>query len=391
MKKTSIFFALFILVALTSCSRLREFPVSGRFDGIEMALDRQSTTSILVVHGMGGFSEGDPDTLVKTIEVQLDLQKCAPECVREIVDEETGKSYGFLRRQDYCGRCSTKNLRIYALEWTNTTWDEKARLRYFDGSCTAAKHRLPFVNEIKQENVNNSVADTVLYLSSYRHEIQYPFAQSIRWIQEDAKDDCRHENMVVGFSLGGMICIDALDAMQDSNIKQINDGSSGEIAKQFIHDTNAFFMLSNAYPLIELSDRHPFVAHQYDDSLHCDPTDPCEQSDPLIDYTCDQLEWDWESSTLGRFVKEKRTTDPCFQIVSINDPNDFISYNPMGYPVPSGNGCLNAFLNEDVRNATMSVFGFINPRDAHVGYGRNAKVLGMIIFGSEPCCNNRGR
>lgn len=390
MKKPAIFAALIMLTLLTSCTRLREFPVNGTFDGIETALNRQSTTSLFLVHGMGGFSEGDPDTLVKTVEVQLNLQKCAPECIREIIDEETGKSYGFLKRQDYCGCCCSHNLRVYSLHWTNATWEEKARLRYFDSHCSAAKHRLRFVNEIKQQNINNSVADTVLYISGYKKEIQYPFVQAIRWIQEDAADDCQHENVVVGFSLGGIICIDALDSMQDSDNHQLYDESSELIAKQFIRDTSAFFMVSNTYPLLELADSHPYITHNYEDGKNCDEVDPCYEPEPLEDFTCDQLHWDWEASTIGRFVHEKRKSDHCFQIVSINDPNDFLSYNSMGYPVPTGKGgSLNAFLNEDVRNATFAVFGFVNPKDAHTKYGRNAKVLGMIIFGTQPCFKSR--
>lgn len=388
MKKPALLVALLMIIAFSSCTRLKEFPVSGTFEGVETALNRQSTTSLLLIHGMGGFSEGDPDTLIKTAEIQLNLQKCAPECVREIIDEETGKSYGFLKRQDYCGCGCSRNLRIYSLHWTNATWEEKARLRYFDSHCSAAKHRLPFVQQVKSENINNSVADTVLYISGYKQEIQYPYVQAIRWIQEDAADDCRHENVVVGFSLAGIICIDAIDAMQDSNNKQIYDESSEMIAKQFIRDTSAFFMISNTYPLLELADNHPFVVHNYDDSKNCNDIDPCMEPEPLEDFTCDQLEWDWETSTIGRFIREKRKSAPCFQIVSINDPNDFLSYNSMGYPVPTPRGgCLNAFLNEDVRNATTAIFGFINPKDAHTKYGRNAKVLGMIIYGCQPCCN----
>ncbi|MEM1283681.1 MAG: hypothetical protein AAGG81_09035 [Chlamydiota bacterium] len=389
MKKPGLLLICFAIIAFSSCTRLREFPVQGTFEGIETALNRQSTTSLLIVHGMGGFSEGDPDTLVKTVEIQLNLQKCAPECIREIIDEETGKFYGVLKRQEYCRCCYPHNLRIYTLDWSQATSEEKERLQYFDSHCTADRHRLPFVREMKGQNINNSFADTILYVSGYKQEIQYPFVQAIRWIQEDAFDDVRHENVIVGFSLGGVICIDALDAMQDSNNQQLHDDSSEEIAKRFIRDTSGFFMVSNTYPLFELADTHPFVVHKYDDSKNCNDIDLCQQTEPNEEFACDKLAWDWEKSTIGRFVHEKRKSAPCFQIVAINDPNDFLGYNSIGYPVPIRNGgYLNAFLNEDVRNSTVAIFGFINPKDAHTKYGRNAKVLGMIIYGCQPCCDN---
>lgn len=358
---------------VSSCTTLKEFPVNSPFDGIETALNRESKVNVFIVHGMGGFSEKDPDILTKTIEIQLSLQKCGPVCVRDIFNEETGNSYGTLTRQDYSGICSNKKVSIYVLDWTDTTWEEKSRLRYYDESCLVSKKRLQFISDFKKDSINNSIADTVLYLSSFKNEIYYPFAQSVRWIEEDSSDTPCYENIIVSFSLGGFIFVDALDNMQENAVE-----SSDVIVKDFINHMSAFFSLSNSFPLFELANPHPKLVHTYNDNKEC-----CGEEEEEID-PCDYLTWNWKQSPLGRFIHEKRATISDFQIVSISDPNDFLSYTACGYPVPSGDGCLNAFQNEDVRNVKKALFGYINPIDAHTGYGRNAEVLGMIIFGAKP-------
>lgn len=387
-----ILFAILAIVTLAGCAGLKELPVKCCFDGINSAVHEQNaTTSVFIVHGVGGYSEGDPETLIKAIESQLCLRKSAPECVREIINDSTGKTYGFLKMQEYRVYGSSNTVRIYSLDWRSTTWKEKSHLRYFDSSLFTGNKRLPLIKEMKEWVIDNSIADTVLYLSGYRNEIHFPFIQSVRWIQDDAKDDIQHNNIVIGFSLGGVICINGIDEMQKKSEDESEEDSDSEIAKAFIHDLREFFMLSNNFPIIGLCELPEATTYHYNDKKNCDGKALAKQESELNGVSCEYLEWDWECSALGRFVNQKRQDDPIFQIISISDPNDIISYNGYGYPVPSGNGYLNAFLSQDVRNVKETYFGYIDPREAHTGYGKNPKVLWMVIHGIHASCGGATR
>lgn len=363
------------LFVLSSCTRLSEFPVKGSFDGVKTVLNRTGHANVLIVHGMGGFSDGDPDIMIKALVNQFGLYKSDECCIREIVGDAC-KRYGYLTKQEYQSFNSCNQLTIYVLNWKDASESEKMRLQWIDQRKFCPGYRLPFVNKIKKDNVNNSVADTILYLSKYRPEILYPFTQAIRWIAEDNTCDTPGENIIVGFSMGGFICINALDVMLQSD----EDSKNHQIATKFIKDTSALFFLSNSYPLFEIVENHQPLKYSYHDKKKC-KTWICETK-TMMDVPC----WDWKNSAVGRFVYEKRKYDPNFQIVSIIDPNDLISYRAVGFPVPCRDSYLNAFLNEDVRNAKIAYFGLINPLDAHKKYGTNKQVIAMILLGAKEAC-----
>lgn len=330
-----------ILLPLSSCVRLKEFPIESEFDGIKTALDRNASVNILITHGLGGFTGGDPNHLIHSMAAYLGLLPSGPGLTREIVDG--CKTFGSLKRCDFIAPCG-KNVFVYALDWSDSTKNEKLRLKWMDQK--GARDRLPFINKIKKTLVNNDLPDAIFYLSHYKPVIEHPVIQSIRWIEEDSSDNS--ENIVIGLSMGGLIVVNALDTMMQEH---------DDDAKRFIDQLAGVFFLSNSYPLLELGELKP---KRYC-SLHC---------------------WDWRESPLGRFVYTKRETLPDFQIVSLNDPNDIVSYWAIGYPVPYQNGCLEAFLNQNVRNAKRAIFGFINPFTAHLGYGRNKNVHSMVILGT---------
>lgn len=388
---------LLVLFGLPSCQHLSNFPLEGDFEGVKTALDRESTVSVLIVHGMGEFSEGDPDTLINTMTGALRLRKDGRPCIREIANTSCDgrKIYGHLIRQNYHGVATTGKcyrLRIYVLHWDDATACEKNALQRADDDSSAARYRLPFISRLKRRVVNNGVVDAGLYLAHFAPEIQYPFAQSIRWIRDDSRSEQCHEVVVVGFSLGNTIIIDTLDAMRGlsgEDRAEPPDDATREAAETFIEQMTAFFMHSNSYPLFETaSHQPPIVSYQLDQKTSCD--NPSVYTPPGETRGCKSHgEWDWRTSTLGRFMQLKRSTSPCFQIVSFNDPNDLFSYTPEGYYVSAGCKDLNIFLNQNVRNVKWAIFGIIDPAKAHVHYGKNASVLGMMIYGvnQNTCCD----
>lgn len=361
-----------LLILNTACTPLRDFPICNEFEGIKTTLDRQNTVNLFIVHGLGGYSNGDPDTLINNIVCKLDLHEKGVPCVREIVDDACGgcrRCYGVLTRRDFYGFCAPHNLRIYVLDWENATKQAKAYLRDID--CTYAHDRLSFVTKMKKSVVNSNLADAFLYISNFRSEIQYPVAQSIQWIESDRSDCANSEIIVLGYSFGSSIVIDTLDNMIGMDV------SNREVAERFIQDITGVFMLSNAHPLFEIAKLSPSPRHRYSKQKSCAA---CVSENP---HNCPTLVWDWRYSSLGRFIHKKREQLPGFQIVAFSDPNDPLTYIVDDFFIPSKCGWQNAFINEKVRNAKWALFGLVNPIDTHGGYGQNEKVLNMIIYGVQ--------
>ena len=362
--------SLLILCSFTSCSnKLNEFPVQGEFEGIKTVLQNQNCVNVVMIHGMGGFSEGDPQTLKCAVVNCLRLRKTAPDCVREVIGELSGQPYyyGNLKREEYRDPCSSKTVRFYTIDWHPTVDTQKQRLIEMDKPMITCREKS--IQTLKESVINNTTADTFLYFSSFRPEMEHPIIQSIRWIVEDSGNESETENLVVGYSMGGNLLINSVISM----LYNKTDESNTKIAKTFIDDTAAVYYLSNGFPLAELVEDHPEKQYDYDDDQHCELAPDTRNLQEDV--------WHWNKSPLGLFVNEKRKNSPNFQIVSFNDPNDPFSYNASKYPVPNGSNTLNAFLNENVRNVQRATLGNVDPAEAHTGYGKNPKVIGLIING----------
>jgi len=341
---------IFIVCCLTSCAHLKEFPIEGNFEGVATALNRNGTVSLFITHGAGGFSPKDPDTFIRALAVNLQLHRCDPLPTRTVIGEnsEFPKTYGYLKRWDFY-RHDGKSVRVFVLDWSPLTKSYKRRLQSIDSKNRNG--RLFAINAIKNSVINDDIPDALLYLSHLKSDIEHAVVQSLCWINEAAKQS-KNENIVVGYSLGGLLVINALDTMLRTEVLY-------KEGKKYLDDISSVFFLSNAYPLLELT---------------------ANQSEVQDDIRFSDV-WDWRQSSLGRFVFAKRQTLPQFQVVAIHDPNDIISFCATDYFVPAVGGCLNAFLNENVRNVKTALFGMVDPFDAHRGYGSNQQVLYMLIFG----------
>lgn len=323
-----------LLLLFASCSRLQEFPIEGYFNGIYNPCKCENYKSILVIHGLGGYSAGDPDDLIRAIASKLGVSQTEDAVMRNIC--KNGKHYGSLLHADYEG--GSHHLRIYNLYWHPSTQLPRCCLQAMDQQSDY--DTLPMIQHIKETLVDGSLADAILYVSANRKEIQYPFEKTIELITSET--NC--ENIIVAaYSLGSTILIDTLDEMENR-----------AAAERFVYQIEEIFMLSNPTALFEL--------HNWQDGRGC--------------------QWQWQDHSIGRFVFEKRKHDPDFQIVAISDPNDALTDIISDYYVPSNGEWKNAFLNEKVRNVKWSLFGLVNPLDAHSNYGENKTVLDMIIFGS---------
>lgn len=332
-------YAFVFLILFFGCVRLKEISVNDSFSGLIGEPYCQNQMNLLIVHGIGGYSKGDPDTLIHAIERKLGLIQTSSPVVRDIIKDNI--FYGHLIHTDYQGPYN--NLRIYVLCWHSTTAVPRTLLQHIDDQY--APFRLPMVRKTKKNYINNPIADAILYVSSYRKEIQYPLEKTIEWINTERP--CQ-DVTIVGFSLGSTMLIDTLDEMCNQ-----------ELAINFIKQIKEIFMLSNPTPLFDLA---------------------------KWDANCDASEsnWEWNDWSIGRLVHEKRKSNPHFKIIAISDPNDAFSYVTNDY-VPSDLGWEKVYINVGVRNVKWSFLGIVDPIEAHVGYGSNKTVLDLIVFGRQ-CC-----
>jgi hypothetical protein len=396
MKLKNILFLLpFLGIVLLSsgCARLAPLSVCDEFEGVIDALDRDSTVSIFFVHGMGGYTEKDPYTIINNIKSQLCLEEDGDACLRIVESTDPQKVYGCLKRQDYCGADTPYKVRTYILDWRATTWKEKMALRMIDESCEMQNERVRIANDIKKATVNGGLADIALYLGEYEEEIRIPFEQAMRWVYHDAEELDKHEIILVSFSIGGFILIDTLDKMCSNQSSKATDKLGEQIGAVCEEQISSFFMLSNPVPLfamakMDVPDRPPFP---YNDGQNCN-VDAHLDTQKLFEDSCDDVwNWNWSQNTLGRFIQKKRCGLPDFQIVSFSDPNDIVSYAVKGIKTNCVNGeDKEIFVNAKVRNVKYSFFGLVNPLKAHTGYGANCSVQYMILNGNhvEGSCND---
>lgn len=371
-------FIVFLFLA-SSCMPLCDFNRVGDFSGIKEELDRDCCVSVFMLHGVGGYPDGDPDTLILDIKNKLNLLEDGEPCVREIAADHSGcnKVYGYLTRREFHGINEPYKLRIYSLDWLNTTWLIKSTL-----SCVDSKNneeREFFAKVLKREVVTKNIVDAILYTSDYRSEIQYPVIQSIRWIQEDAQHDRDHRNIVIGFSLGSPMVIETLDTMLGHTEKKVMDGTNHKVANQYIDQLTQFFMFSNVSPFFELLETTAKNKAKFDDDKKCNGPTECET---YTTYTnAEDCRLSLRGRAIGRIIAKKRETCPNFQIVAFTDPNDPLGYILDDSDFPEDQKWSRPFINAKVRNVKWSFFGFINPVDAHIGYAQNDVVTDMIIYG----------
>lgn len=370
------------LLSLNSCTFLRDIPVCEHFEGVTDAVEDNAVVSVFITHGINGFSEGDPATLIEGMADRLGLYCCSEECVRVITGDDGDQHYGCLRRTDYRSACDDTLVRFYALDWREATWMAKAPIRWMDETCSLRKKRVALTRRIKENVVNSGISDAALYLGGFGAQMRFPFAQSLNWIHEDNAGVEDHSLVAVCFSLGGLIFVDTIDP----NSEFAREGGLDQAGRErTLRELSSLFLLGNPHPIFELArlgDRKQHQ-HQFNSSPTCSDHECCDPHAPLYE-PMTPICWDWDNTAVARVVRHKRQTLPCWQVVAITDPNDVFSYNTSCFN-KLGDGELPVFANAEVRNVKTAFFGLINPATAHTLYGQNCKVIDLITHGHHIC------
>lgn len=384
--------ALLMGMVLVSCLPLPSLDTTGNFDGVNTSLKEDNVVSLFISHGMGGYSEGDPHDLIGGVISELHMVPDGPPQVRQVTRGEPSRVYGCFERQDYCSTCSDKKLRVYYLDWRKATWDEKGVLRRVDEVCNEDCKRVSFVKQWRKQLITDVVGDVALYLGGHGPQIRYPFKQAIRWIHEDSKDLQNHQIVSIGFSLGSQMLLDALDDMRTGGADG-DDASAVASREHFVSDLRSFFMMSNQFPLVYAHMMPPRDnRYTYEDGAKCNACCECDTDCPLHDQF-EPMGINWDETSMGHLVMDKRETDPDFQLINFGDPNDLLNFSVRTEMLPycsCGAHSHGLIHNVDVRNVTWALFGkMVHPARAHQDYGENPYVIGMVVHGLHcDTCND---
>lgn len=356
--------SLLFLASGSGCYGLNVMKVEGdSFVGIAETIKENKVVSILIVHGMGGFSGSDPATIIDETTKQLKLipsgEKHDPVIFK---DQSEMHKLGTLKRVDFTRADSSGQIRFYTLHWSPAT--SPAKEKYIgDDNCRAKNpHRLSLNHSIKRKMVNGNLSDVVLYLGDYGKTMRIPLKKSVLRIVEDAKDDRDFGLVLISFSLGSIMLLDAIDELLD-------DDECKEEASSFCRSADTFFMLANQVPLLMLG------SYQI-------PGDSPEMTGvPSTD-------------SLKRFIRERQgaaaleSVPDDFRIVAMSDPNDLLSYRIPEWVARENGYPKDLFVNVIISVSRMALIipfvgQFADPVKAHRGYGRDQRVLDLMIKGKK--------
>lgn len=360
MRRSLIVIALLFASCSTGCITLSERSIDHDFEGLRAAMSRSQTVCMLLVHGMGGYSTGDPQTLIGAIQTQMNLWPIKPPDTSP--SEDLDKSVGSLVRQDLQSR-DGHVLRIYTLTWESLTVQLKRQYLAYDELPQNTRLRLPIFNDVRQSLMNENVPDVVLYVGRYKPVLQKAVRAALARIQRDLGTDKDYEYFFVSFSLGSKIVFDVVDEMDN----EANAAHRDEI----VDKTASFFMLANQLPLLGLGNVEPGNA---------------SVPGQVAGY-----------ESMLRFVRRKHqrresasAPSPQAQpaggelsIIAVSDPNDLFSYPIPPYVKQQFPATfVNAILSVAKTAYWIPTEGYVvNPMEAHTGYGHDPDVIKLIVDG----------
>lgn len=357
------------------------------FSGLAPALEKhQGKTKVLMVHGVGDSLPGYSSEFLEKLAKELNLtvrsrnHKDIPLIPSPPFPE---KNLGNLRVTRLLSKDQAQEMLFYELTWSEITREQKALLG-FDNSGDYSFRRAE-LNNLLKIFANDTGPDPIIYLGESRKDILNAFVQSFCWMAQGDWDDLpdngsgkractgfddkhlkhivRDDYVMVALSLGSRITIDGMQAIA-SMLESTTEGrntSNGETSLRTIDALRnkriPIYMLSNQLPMLQLGRELPEVSGQK--AAYCN---------------------DGGANYQSRMLKQT-------SIIAFSDPNDLLSY---AIPPGFSEKYLDSRLCVDITNININVAGiidafglgkFANPLDAHLGYGKDDRVIGLIAHG----------
>ena len=231
-------------------------------------------------------------------------------------------------------------------------------------------HQRIFLNQmLKDQIMNERVAEAVLYVGKYRKQMQFPIKWAMDYVLEDPFGDDADQIVIITSSLASYMVMDTITQLNPEEEKLIN-------IDELFAKLDSIIMLANQIPLLLLSEVTQIGEHLGDTPDFAQPDEDLGSwfSYPVVRHLVDMR----IESILNRYPGIREI--PELNLVAINDPNDLLSYNLPGY-LDLEQDYVN-YVNVVVNIARITpVTQIANPITAHQGHAQNADVIDFIVHG----------
>jgi hypothetical protein len=347
---------------------------------IDPANPDRPQVKILYVHGIGTHLPGHGSGLMQNLAHSLGLSIRSPRPKRIVLQSSLmpDTELGELNLIRFTDEARKRDLVFYELTWSAINAPAKEAVAF--DNTEVYRSRRASINHSLRAFINDVAPDPIAFAGNTGAEILTSIGQSMCWMWSSTWSDLPLETTgkscdlgpkfgsrtgiddvaLITHSLGSRATMDALQSIvrRTDDVDVIADPGILRLIDALKEIELQLFMLSNQLPLLE--------AGQDPQEVTGAAEDYCEADSELADQ---------------RFLKS-------LNMVAFSDPNDVMSY-----PVPEEwvEHYVDSRLCPKVTNVTIniaavrSLFGlaeFADPLTAHSGYGKDARVGGLLAKGA---------
>lgn len=367
MKILHISSLLLLLTIGSACSRLNVYKTFGdnfrenqKFNGIKDITSNPDNKhlNILFIHGMGGYSNNDPEPLVESIKKQYPYLKQVGSVETNKLKHE-GRVVGVLSITKTESKSRDRSITYSVLDWGAVTYDIKNVIKCNDKDIHYDTTDRLSVTKAIRSFINHNIGDVALYAGDYKTAMQIPVRLAIKHIGGKHNNI---PNIVITFSLGSTMLFDTLYKMTEEK------GRAKLAANALKNNNKLLIMLSNQIPIIHLSEITAKKITKNKGKQNLQITSSIK--------------------AIGSFVnaikKSNNAARSLPQIIAISDPNDILSYpifENMKRLHP--NTFITVLTSVSRKGYWLPKLGrFTHYGKAHSNYGTDKKVLDIIMKGS---------
>jgi len=378
----ALMIALWMVMGINGCTHQKILKEMGAdFPGISKRISPGRPLQILMVHGFPVRDAGYAEPLLQKLITSLGVrsQGCRPELNPIRHPDYPGLDYGTVSRCRLSGP-QGQQIQLYILAWAGLTSPLKEQALGYDWRDRSfVEDRLPMNHAMKEQLVDRSLSDAVLYAGAFRAQMQYTVQQAMCLMMREHRiqdNVCTlaeaflgetnfEQIVVVAQGLGGTMVFQTIEALHRQT-HQLTDArlksQFARAADRFAADTAGVFLLADQGPLLNVVDLGALLPSRSHSTL--------------------------ENFIRLRYEQRRKNYIPeALQIVAFYDPNDIL-----GYPIQES---ILDELPEELRGQVLFstvmltvsdswVFGSLaDPIKAHNGYAQSPSVLRFITCGSR--------
>jgi hypothetical protein len=371
-----------MVVGINGCTHQKILKEMGAdFPGISKRMSPGRPLQILMVHGFLAPDAAYAEPLLQKLITSLGVrsQGCRPELNPIRHADYPGLDYGSVSRCRLSG-LQGQQIQLYILAWAGLTSPLKEQALGYDWKDRSlVEDRLPMNQAMKEQLIDKSLSDALLYAGQFRAHMQYAVQQAMCVMMREHRiqdNVCTladaflgetnfEQIVVVAQGLGGTMVFETIEALHRQT-HQLTDlrlkSQFARAADRFAADTASVFLLADQGPLLNVVDRSPLLPSRSHSTL--------------------------ENVIRLRYEQRRKNFIPeALQIVAFYDPNDIL-----GYPIPES---ILEELPEELRSQALFstvmltvsdswVFGSLaDPINAHNGYAHSPTILRFITCGSR--------